>query len=232
MLPPAPLVCVVSDRTRLASAAGREVDGLIERLSLAAQAGADLVQIREPDLPSRVLYDVVRRTIEAAGSTASRILVSDRVDVALAAGAHGVHLKAESMETAAVRALVPEGFLVGRSVHAAPEAVTAAEGGADYLIFGTVLPTRSKPSKQPTAGLAALQAAVAAVRVPVLGIGGMTVDAAPDVARTGAAGIAAIGLFAEPAGRAAQVLEVLKATVAAVRQGFADVRSTDHERLR
>lgn len=193
-----PIVCLITDRKRLsASSAGRAEGwehGLLAQVRRAAAAGVDLIQIRERDLDARSLYDLVRRCRDAVGER-SRLVVNDRVDVALAAEADGVHLRADSISPADVRRLVPAGFLVGRSVHA-PEEVTPLEAaGVDYFIFGTVFPTESKPAGSPTAGLHTLEAAVKATRVPVLAVGGITVENAPAVAATGAAGIAAIGLF-------------------------------------
>ena len=96
------------------------------------------------------------------------------------------------------RAIVPDGFLVGRSVHSAAEAVTAeGSGGCDYLIFGTVFESASKPAGHRVAGVRALAEVCAAVRLPVLAIGGITTARIPDVVRAGAAGIAAVGLFAD-----------------------------------
>jgi len=116
--------------------------------------------------------------------------VNDRIDVALACGADGVHLRADSVSVAAARTLAP--FLVGRSVHTVAEAIAAS--GADYLIAGTVFPSVSKPSAA-VLGVQGLKAIVDATTVPVLAIGGMTAERVPDVLRTGAAGIAAVGLF-------------------------------------
>jgi thiamine-phosphate pyrophosphorylase len=162
----------------------------------AAAAGVHLVQVRERDLATRDLVNLVGRCVEAARGTSTRVLVNDRVDVALAAGAHGVHLPASGAPPSRLRRLVPPGFLVGRSVHDADEAArVAAEGGVDYLVFGTVFPTSSKPGVA-AVGMVALRAAVAAAPVPVLAIGGVTLNRLTGIAATGAAGFAAIGLFA------------------------------------
>ncbi|HEY8549963.1 MAG TPA: thiamine phosphate synthase [Vicinamibacterales bacterium] len=193
---------------------------LVNRLALAARAGADLIQVREPDLSGRELFQLISELIDATRGSSARILVNDRLDVALASGAHGVHLKDESMDTARVRALVPAGFIVGRSVHTKEAAVAAAAAGADYLVFGTVFPTRSKAEGHPVAGLDALAAVTRAVAVPVLAIGGMTTARAPAVAAAGAAGIAAIGLFLEPSGSPEQIERELRRTIDAVRKAF------------
>jgi thiamine-phosphate diphosphorylase len=158
-----------------------------------------LVQVRERDLEGRALTDLVARCVAAVRGTRTRVVVNERFDVALAAGAHGVHLRAGSMAAARVRAAAPPGFLIGRSVHAPEEAAGAdSAGGLDYLIFGTVFASASKPGRAP-AGLAALAAAVSAARVPVLAVGGVTPDKLREVAATGAAGFAAIGMFAAAA---------------------------------
>ena len=171
------------------------VDALVSRIEQAGRAGLDLVQIRQPQLEAGILTDLVRRAVAAAHGTRTRILVNDRLDVALAAGAHGVHLREQSVAAPRIRRVVPRGFLLGRSVHDVDGATNAAGTGVDYLIFGTVYPSPSKPGRVP-AGEAALSRVVGAVSLPVLAIGGVTVDRLAGVARAGAAGFAAIGLFA------------------------------------
>ena len=128
--------------------------------------------------------------------TPARVVVNDRVDIALATRAHGVHLRADSISAVQVRQLAPAGFLVGRSVHTRSEAVIAARSGVDYLAAGTVYPTPSKPEGSPLLGLAGLSELVRAVDIPVLAIGGVVADKVRDIAASGAAGVAAIGLFA------------------------------------
>lgn len=190
-----PALCLVTDRRRLG--AGRPPREALEALPLqvaaAAAAGIDLVQVRERDLPDGALCALVRRCVEAAAGTPTRVLVNDRLDVALAAGAAGVHLRADGMPVERVRAAAPPGFLIGRSVHSPGEAAAAA--AADYLVFGTVFPSEGKPADQRVAGLEALAAATARCAVPVLAIGGIDAGRAPLVAAAGAAGVAAIGWF-------------------------------------
>jgi thiazole tautomerase (transcriptional regulator TenI) len=111
-----------------------------------------------------------------------------------------VHLPAAGAPAARVRRIVPQGFIVGRSVHDAGEVTrVAADGGVDYLIFGTVFPTSSKPGVV-AAGVSSLRAAIDAAPVPVLAIGGVTLERLGGIAAAGAAGFAAIGLFTEPGG--------------------------------
>jgi thiamine-phosphate pyrophosphorylase len=187
---------MVSDRRRFGD---RAEDALVERVAAAARAGVDLVQIRERDLDARDLCRLVTRCVEATQGTHTRVLVNDRLDVAMAAGAHGVHLRADSVPASRVREIVSPGFLVGRSVHDARQAAAiATAGGVDYLLFGTVFVTSSKPGV-PAAGVEELTRAAAASAVPVLAIGGVTLESVHRLGRSGAAGIAAIGLFAEAA---------------------------------
>ena len=172
---------------------------MVERqIASAVDAGVDIVQIREPGLADRVLLELVSRSVDVARGTGSVVLVNDRFDVALAAGAAGVHLRTSSVPAPVMRPRLPRGFLLGRSVHGTAEAArVASEGGLDYLTMGTVYPSASKPGR-PACGVEALAATTRAVRLPVLAIGGVTVDRTRDVLNAGAAGVAAIGLFAEP----------------------------------
>jgi len=161
--------------------------------SYAIAAGVEFLQIREPDLPAAELSAIVEALLALARGSRTRVLVNDRVDVALACRADGVHLRADSVPPRAVRALAPSGFVVGRSVHTVDEAVAAED--VDYLIAGTVWPTSSKPADRALIGLEGLRAIVSAARVPVAAIGGVEVERLADIQATGAAGAAAIGLF-------------------------------------
>lgn len=156
-------------------------------------ARPDVIHIRERDLGARHLRDLIHRVVSRSRGTGVRVVVNDRADVACATGAHGVHLRSDGPPAPRVRGLGPSGWLVGRSIHSDAEAVE--HGRCDYLLFGTVFPTQSKPAGSPVAGLAALGRAVRSVATPVLAIGGITVERAGAVRQAGAAGVAAIGLF-------------------------------------
>jgi thiamine-phosphate pyrophosphorylase len=159
----------------------------------AVDAGIDLVQVREHDLEAANLTDLVLQILAIARGSGTRIVVNDRLDVAIAAGADGVHLRHDSVSVAEARSLAPAPFLIGRSVHDVAAANAAA--GADYLIAGTVFATTSKPGAARLLGVDGLGAIVATTSAPVLAIGGVTRDRLGAIAATGAAGIAAIGLF-------------------------------------
>ena len=190
-----PVVCMITDRRRLGSS---PEPALIRRIAIAARAGVHLVQIRERDMGDGALLTLVKQAVDAVRGTRARVLVNDRLDVALAAGAHGVHLRGDSVPALRARAVTPAAFLIGRSVHARDEIVRAVEEGAvDYLLFGTVFATASKPERV-AAGVAGLTQAVdAAPRVPVLAVGGMTAANAGRLAGSTCSGFAAIGQFAD-----------------------------------
>ena len=184
----APILCLVTSGTSRPD---------LETIRAAAQGGVDLIHVRERQLDDRSLAALVRAVLNVVGGTGARVVVNDRLDVALAAGAAGVHLRGDSMAAADVRRLAPEGYLVGRSVHSVKEAQDAERGGgADYLVFGTVFPSVNKPDGHPIAGVDELRRACAAVRLPILAIGGVSGATVVEVMAAGAAGVAAIGLFA------------------------------------
>ena len=195
---------MITDRRRYGS---DWEDALVDRIAAAARAGVHLVQIRERDLDGGPLTRLVLRCVDAVHGTRTRLLVNDRADVALAGRAHGVHLPGNAVPASRVRAIVPPGFLVGRSVHEVQEVqgVQEVQDDLDYLIFGTVFETASKPGA-PAAGVQMLARAAAATTRPVLAVGGVTLDRLAEVGRAGAAGFAAIGLFAACSSEDLQVL--------------------------
>jgi thiamine-phosphate pyrophosphorylase len=175
-------LCLVTDRARLGPSRG-----LLEQLADAVTAGVDLVQIRERGLEAGALSALVTKVLDLARGTATRVVVNDRLDVALACGAHGVHLRGDSIPIAAARRLAPPPFLVGKSVHTPEEARNAS--GADYLVAGTVFATASKSGTPALLGVDGLGAIVRAASVPVLAIGGITLDRLDEIAASGAAGV-------------------------------------------
>jgi len=185
-------------------------DELVALASHASAAGVDVVQLREPQLSDATLMALARRLLGAVDRTRTLVLVNDRADAALAAGVDGVHLRSGAMPASRVRAIAPDGFIVGRSVHSASEAAEEWRGGGlDYLIFGTVFPSASKPSDHPVSGVEELRKACASATAPVIAIGGMTAARAAQAAAAGAAGVAAIGMFLE-ADRAGKLQELVR----------------------
>ena len=176
-----------------------------EIIRMAIAAGADWVQIREKDLPGRELLGIVRDAVSIAGALApgARVIVNGRLDVALAAGATGVHLGGESAPASDViawcrRGNAPAGFSIGVSCHSVEEARAAERAGADYIFFGPVFDTPSKRGFGSAHGIVALSEVCEAVRtIPVIAIGGIDANNGAECIRAGAAGIAAIRLFQE-----------------------------------
>lgn len=214
---PSPCICLVTDRLALTPDARTirdELANLERQLDAAIAAGVDMIQIRERDLDSATLRVLAARLV-ARAAAATRVIVNDRADVARAVGAAGVHLRASGPPAADVRTMGPAGWVVGRSVHAADEAPMA---GADYLMFGTVFASRSKPPDAPVGGVDGLRAAAAASPAPVLAIGGVTPGRVAACREAGAAGVGAIGVFL-PRGRTADSLGPAEA-VAALRRAW------------
>jgi thiamine-phosphate diphosphorylase len=180
-------------------------DELVARAAHAVRAGVDVIQVRERDLPDRQLTALVREIVAVAQGSKTRVVVNDRVDIAIVGGAAGVHLRGDSAPAPRVAAFAAAaasagqasaGFLVGRSVHSLAEIDAAvAEGGCDYLLFGTVFSSAGKPDGHPVAGLDGLARACARSPLPVIAIGGVTEARAEAVRAAGAAGFAAVGLF-------------------------------------
>jgi thiamine-phosphate pyrophosphorylase len=157
----------------------------------AARDGVEMIQIRAKELSTRALADLVRWT--AANARRARILVNTRADVALACGAHGVHLSAGSMAPETIRRITPAGFLIGVSCHTIDELQAAEREGADFAVYGPVFPSVTK-SLAPI-GLEAFRQGAASIRLPVYALGGVTAENAPQCVAAGAAGIAGISLF-------------------------------------
>jgi len=163
-----------------------------------AFASSDLcaVQVREKDLEDRAVYDLARRARSILPPPV-RLLVNGRLDIALAAGADGVHLPADCPPAAALRARFGPDVLLGVSTHRVDEVEAALRGGADYVTFGPVYPTPGKAAFGPPQGVDAL-ARAAAVGIPVYALGGVTLSRLAEVASAGAAGVAGIRLFQPP----------------------------------
>ncbi len=196
---------VITDATL---AAPRSVLSVVEA---ALGAGAPAVQLRAKGASARELMALggdLRDVTRAAGAL---FFVNDRLDVALALGADGVHLGPDDVPVSAARRVVPDGFLIGYSTDDPAAARSAVEAGADYLGCGTVYPTTSKADAGHSIGPEGLRRVVTSVNVPVVGIGGIGPARVSDVAATGAAGVAVIGAVMQADDPSAQVLALLGA---------------------
>jgi len=180
-----PLLCLVTDR---AACLGRPLDSVV---AAAVSAGVRLVQLREKDLSARELLHVGEPLLKLVREGGAALVMNDRVDVALALEADGVHLGGNSLPVKVARRVAGDGMLIGVSVHSIEEAARAEGEGADYLILGTIFESRSHPGTPP-AGLSLVSRVSAAVRIPVVAIGGINAANAGSVVAAGASGAAVI----------------------------------------
>jgi thiamine-phosphate pyrophosphorylase len=173
----------------------------LEAIGKAARAGCQFIQIREKDLSAKALAAFTRAAIERARPHGARVLVNDRFDVAMAAGADGVHLRVSSIPAREVRAIAAkkglDDFLIGVSTHSTAEARLAEEGDADFIVCGPVYDTPSKRDFGAPLGLERFAEICGVVKIPVLAIGGVNLSNYCEPLRCGAAGLAAIGLFTD-----------------------------------
>jgi thiamine-phosphate pyrophosphorylase len=179
---------------------GEGGEGVLGKIRAAAAAGVDWVQIREKDFCGRELLALARDAV--AGCGGARVIVNDRLDVALAAGAAGVHLGRESLSARDVARWcrsgnAPAEFLIGVSCHGLEDAREAESAGASYIFFGPVFETPSKRGMGEPQGVARLGEICRSVAIPVIAIGGVSDENAGECIRAGAAGIAAIRMFQE-----------------------------------
>ncbi len=196
------LLCYITDRSQFPGSPRDQERRLLEKIADCARAGVDYIQLREKDLSPRELEQLARKTVAAipSGSPAS-LLINSRIDVALATGAHGVHLPARDLAASDARVIwdraVKTGAVIGVSVHTEKEVAQAEGHGADFAVFAPVFEKGGTPN---LLGLAQLWQAChrphqAGAPMPVLALGGVTVENAQRCFEAGAAGIAGIRLF-------------------------------------
>ena len=210
-----PLVCYVTDRHSLRVANSTDsIEALMRKIAEVAAAGVDWVQIREKDLTARELASLTEKSLRIAArsfaksSFPTRVLVNDRLDIAIAERAGGVHLGENSLSIGAAKQLIRsapptqargESFLAGVSCHSLEAAEVAQRDGADYIFFGPIFATPSKGRFGPPQGAERLGQVCRAVSIPVLAIGGIALENVAACLSAGAAGVAAIRLFQEAA---------------------------------
>jgi thiamine-phosphate pyrophosphorylase len=158
----------------------------------ALDGGADVIQLRDKDLSGRDLYALAREMASLVHASRARFIVNDRLDIALAAGADGVHLGQYDLPVAAARSLSPPSFIIGVSVGSVEEALAAERDGADYIALSPVFSTPTKDDAGPGHGLEVLREIKAAVKLPVIAIGGVNAGNVTEVVGAGADGVAVI----------------------------------------
>lgn len=202
-----PILHVVTDDSVAARAEFVERAG-----EVMAAGGRDVaLHLRAPRASGRRLYDLAVRLVAIAKDTGSRLIVNDRLDVALASHADGVQLGARSLSVSDARTIVGREMLLGASVHSLDEARFARDAGADFVIAGSVYETASHPGREGV-GVGLIES-IASIGIPVVAIGGITPERVGDVRRAGAAGVAAIrGVWDAPdaAGAVQRYLEPWK----------------------
>jgi thiamine-phosphate pyrophosphorylase len=203
--PSHPLIYLITDRQAFRRNPEDSDTELWQRqlaaIRLAAQAGCQLIQLREKDLPARELSSFARAALREAHLFGAKVLINDRLDVALAVGADGVHLRATSLPTTEVRRALAEralrDLLLAVSTHSLAEAQAAAAAGADFIVCGPVYDTPTKRAFGQPLGIARFAEICRAVALPVLALGGIKLANYQEPLQHGAAGIAAIGLFTQ-----------------------------------
>lgn len=210
-----PTLCLVTDRHLCGP------ERLVQAVTQAVEGGVNMVQLREKDLPARDLYELGRQLLAAIGDRCP-LIVSDRLDVALALNAAGVQIGAAGLPLAEARRLAGRHLLLGASVHSVAETKAAAAAGADFAVLGTIYATRSHPGKPPD-GPALIAAARQGTRLPLIAIGGIDATKVDEVMAAGADGVAVISAILgadDPRAAAAEL-------AAAVRDGWRYSRSKE-----
>lgn len=187
---PRPLICLITTGECEAANYPAIRQRIVDLVAAAVDAGVDLIQLREKNLCGKLLFELTQQLAKITHGARTKLLVNDRTDVALAAGADGVHLTSTSIRSDVVRAHVPEDFVVGVSCHSAEGIRAAATGDADFVLYGPVF---ASPGKGDGVGLEALaEACGTAGDLPVLAVGGIDVTNCRSAIEAGAAGVAAI----------------------------------------
>jgi thiamine-phosphate pyrophosphorylase len=168
---------------------------LTEFLPSVIESGIKMVQIREKYLSSFDLYSLTLQTVELLKPAGVKVLVNDRADIAIAAGADGVHITSTGMPTEVVRNIMPKNAIIGVSTHTLNEAISAEQGGADFITYGPIFFTQSKANMGEPVGIQQLHAVSSIVKIPIFALGGINLENAADCLSSGAYGLAGIEIF-------------------------------------
>jgi thiamine-phosphate pyrophosphorylase len=177
----------ITDRAQLGS-----VEALLENIAKQLARGIEIIQLRERDLSARDLLSLAETVLRIPNPGGTRLLINDRIDVALACGAAGVHLRGNAVAPRRIRKMTPGDFLIGVSCHSVEDVRRAEDEGASFAVLAPIFAT---PGKGPALGIGPLAEAARAVKIPVLALGGMTHERVKECMDAGAGGIAGISLF-------------------------------------
>lgn len=164
----------------------------LEQVREYAYAGVRIIQVRDKLASSRALYETVVAALEITRPRGVRLIVNDRVDIALAAGADGVHVGQDDLPAEAAREILGPLAIIGISSHSLAQARLAAEQPVDYVAFGPIFATTTKANPDPVVGLEGLAAVRAVIELPLIAIGGITLEKAPAVFAAGADSVAVV----------------------------------------
>ena len=198
-----PLLYYITDRRQFPGDAQEQEQRLLEKIAECAAAGVDLVQLREKDLSARALEELALKAMAVLAGSQTRLLINSRTDVALACGAHGVHLPANDLAASDARAIFAQAGVservIGVSTHSAAAVASAEAHGADFAVFGPVFEKSGSANREGLEQLRQICHRAEAAQPPmrVFALGGITLENAPRCVAAGAAGIAAIRLFQE-----------------------------------
>jgi thiamine-phosphate pyrophosphorylase len=191
-----PIICMISSGGVSTASYARSKHSFLQNVRAAVEAKISLVQIREKSLSARLVFELAREAGGITSGTKTRLIVNERADIAISAGADGVHLPSRSLTPSAVRSFAPPEFVIGVSAHSLDDVLNARSEGADYAVFGPVFDT---PGKGPPVGLEELgRVAEAAGDFPVLALGGIDGSNYPEVLASGVSGFAAIRYLNSP----------------------------------
>lgn len=202
-----PTLYVILDR---AAARGRDLEAILDAT---IEGGCRMIQLREKAWPSGRLLPLAERLAERCRRAGATFVVNDRVDLALAVGAAGVHLGQDDLPPRVARPLLRPGMLLGRSTHSLEQALEARDHGADYIAVGSMFATATKPDSE-LVGPALLERVRPATSLPLIGIGGITTDNVAEVIRAGADGVAVISAVCaadDPAAATRRFLSAIRA---------------------
>ncbi|MBI4402054.1 MAG: thiamine phosphate synthase [Nitrospirae bacterium] len=189
---------------------------LVPLLREALSAGVRAVQLRERDLETRPLLALAEEVLRLTRECGARLLVNDRVDLAMAIGADGVHLRSDSLPVAVTRRLLGPDRVIGVSAHSVNDVVSAESEGADFVVLGPIYETASKRAYGASLGLRPIEEAASRCRIPVFAIGGITAARVGEVRRAGAFGVAVISSILSAASVESAVRQLLDAIKAPI----------------